>query len=260
MKQIELIYDADCPNAGAARNQLRRTLQQLGQPAEWKEWNRAEAEIPAYARQFGSPTILVDGRDVTGGGPSEHANCCRLYRTANGSASGIPPAEAVAAALGGAGSYHAFTSSRFRSSLAVVPAVGLAVLPKLACPACWPAYAGVLGSLGLGFLADTAYLFPLTAVFLAIAVAALGYRARNRHGLGPLTLGLLAAATVLIGKFQLESNVAMYGGVALLVGASLWNAWPSRKVASSCSACTEGDRLNKHHSQGDFPWLTKNAK
>ena len=36
----------------------------------------------------------------------------------------------------------------WRSSLATLPGIALAFLPKIACPACWPAYAGVLSSLG----------------------------------------------------------------------------------------------------------------
>jgi|GEM_PF-2330127 len=33
--------------------------------------------------------------------------------------------------------------------------------PQGRCPACWPAYAGVLSALGLGFLLESAYLLPM---------------------------------------------------------------------------------------------------
>lgn len=46
------------------------------------------------------------------------------------------------------------------------PNIGVSFLPKLACPACWPAYAGLLSSVGLGFLIKTAYLLSLTIGFL----------------------------------------------------------------------------------------------
>jgi len=74
----------------------------------------------------------------------------------------------------------------WKQGLLSLPGIGLSALPKLACPACWPAYAGLLSSLGLGFLISTAYLLPLTAVFLALAPAALAFRAKSRGGLGPL--------------------------------------------------------------------------
>jgi len=73
---------------------------------------------------------------------------------------------------------------------------------------------------------ETAYLLPLTVICLVLALAALAFRANRRRGYGPFVLGVLAAASLLIGKFVLDSNVAVYGGIASLVGASLWNSWP----------------------------------
>ncbi len=121
-----------------------------------------------------------------------------------------------------------------RTDLLAVPGIGIALLPKLACPLCWPLYAGILSSLGLGFLIGTTYLLPLTAVFLALPLAVLGFRARRRRGYGPLLLGVAGSAAVLIGKFQLEMDVMIYGGVGALVMATLWSAMP-RPAAQSCS-------------------------
>lgn len=80
--------------------------------------------------------------------------------------------------------------------------------------------------MGLGFLMQTAYLLPLTVFSLGLAVAALGLRASRRRGYGPLAVGVLAAAVLVLGKFVLDSNVAVYGGLAALVAASVWNSWP----------------------------------
>jgi lipopolysaccharide export LptBFGC system permease protein LptF len=79
---------------------------------------------------------------------------------------------------------------------------------------------------------QTAYLLPLTAIALMLAVAALGFRARRRRGYGPFAVGLLAAIVLVIGKFVFDLNLAVYGGVAALVGASLWNAWPRSKTGA----------------------------
>src|SRR5205823_3001462 len=76
-----------------------------------------------------------------------------------------------------------------RSLIGTLPAVGAALLPKVACPACWPAYAGFLSAVGLGFLLKEAWLLPLTATFLAMAVGALAFQARRRRRFGPLVLG-----------------------------------------------------------------------
>src|SRR5205823_5920573 len=84
---------------------------------------------------------------------------------------------------------------------------------------CWPAYAGVLSSLGVGFVGTTAYLLPLTATFLAIAVGALTFGARRHGRHGPLALGLVGSAIVLLGKFVLDATAATLGGVGMAVAA-----------------------------------------
>ena len=60
----------------------------------------------------------------------------------------------------------------WKQTLIAIPGVGVSLLPKLACPLCWPAYAGLLSSLGVGFLISTKYLLPLTVGFLSLALAA----------------------------------------------------------------------------------------
>ncbi len=93
-------------------------------------------------------------------------------------------------------------------------------------------------SVGLGFLIDTTFLFPLTAVFLAAAVGALAFRAGRRRGYRPFALGLIAAATVLVGKFGFESDAAMAVGLTMLIAASVWNGWPKPKTGD-CPACID---------------------
>jgi mercuric ion transport protein len=125
----------------------------------------------------------------------------------------------------------------WKNGLLALPSVGASMLPKLACPACWPAYAGLLSSVGLGFLISTAYLLPLTAVSLLLAVAALAFRANNRRGYGPFAVGLVAGSAVLLGKFVWDSNLTMYSALGLLVIASLWNAWPLRDMPGEAATC-----------------------
>ena len=136
------------------------------------------------------------------------------------------------------GSVPADARIGWRGMAATLPAIGVALLPKLACPACWPAYAGVLSSMGIGFVNFNPYLFPLTALFLFLAIASLAFRARSRRGYGPFALGTVAALIVVAGKFILMHDATMYGGIILLMGASLWNSWPRHKKGNnSCPAC-----------------------
>lgn len=128
----------------------------------------------------------------------------------------------------------------WKQSLIAAPVVGIALLPKLACPFCWPAYAALLSSVGLGFLISTKYLLPLTAAFLVLILGALAFRARQRHGYGPFLIGLIAGITVMLGKFEWNSKPVLYGAVAILVLASVWNAWAIEAISKDriiCSRC-----------------------
>ena len=125
---------------------------------------------------------------------------------------------------------------RWQSFLATVPSIGVSLLPVGLCPACWPAYLGLAGSLGLGFLLETKWLFPLMVAFLLLAVGALAFRARTHRGYGPFVMGISASVVVLLGKFLFNSGAIMYGGIGLLITASIWNAWPKRNKITSCPA------------------------
>ena len=129
-------------------------------------------------------------------------------------------------------------SNRWRQGILAVPSIGVSVLPKLACPACWPAYAGLLTSIGLDFRISVRYLLPLTVAFLVLALAAMLFRARDRRGYGPFLLAVLAASCVLLGKFVWNSRPTVYGAIGLLVVASLWNTWPRRDTLNDATVCS----------------------
>jgi len=234
---VELIYFSDCPNISLARDRLSQAFALSGLAPQWQEWERSDPAAPDHVRAWGSPTILVNGRDVTGMAPlSDDAGACRVYALPSGAFDGAPAVETIAAML--QTSDATATRSGWRSSVASLPALGAAALPKLTCPACWPAYSGLMSSLGVGFLNYTPFLLPLSAAFLLISLAALGWRAKRRRGYGPLGLGMAASAVLLIGKFGYDSDAAMYTGIATLAVASAWNAWPrSRRVPGDCPSC-----------------------
>ena len=124
----------------------------------------------------------------------------------------------------------------WRRTAAVLPGIGVSLMPKLICPLCWPAYAGLLSAVGLGFLINARNFLVFTALFLMFAVTALAFRARRRRGYGPAVMGVAASAAVLIGKFYLESPAIAYAAVCVLIAASVWNSWPVRQTAS-CPQC-----------------------
>src|SRR5262249_46408705 len=98
MKDIELIYDVDCPNVAEARSQLRRALEAAHLPARWREWVRGERASPPYADRYGSPTILVDGKDVAATDVDDRCTC-RLYPDDEGALRRAPALRTILAAL-----------------------------------------------------------------------------------------------------------------------------------------------------------------
>ncbi len=99
---VDLIVDAECPNVDDARALLRTALDEAGLPAEWREWDREASETPPALRGLGSPTILVNGVDVSGVDETkpeaERANCCRVYAHDSG-LRGVPALRTVVLAL-----------------------------------------------------------------------------------------------------------------------------------------------------------------
>jgi hypothetical protein len=228
---VELIFDRDCPNVDAARENLLRAFARAGLAPAWVEYDRADRDSPDHVRRYGSPTILVEGRDVASQGPEPEADCCRLYDHGGGKLQGAPAVEVVAKALGGeageppvpgrasGGVWHGSAPALLGSTAAVLPT----------CPACWPVYAGVLSAAGVGFVVEEFVVLPLMAALLALTLFLLGFRARQRRGHGPLWLGVGATVLVLAGKLAIASDPLVYAGLALLVAAALWNALPARR-------------------------------
>ena len=100
MPQIELIYDADCPNVPKACEQLLQVFAMLDLPPHWQEWRSDDPKMPEHARGYGSPTILVEGQDVSGAGQLDGTAGCRVYATSEG-IRGVPTVEDIVAALRG---------------------------------------------------------------------------------------------------------------------------------------------------------------
>ena len=89
--RIELVYFDGCPNAVAARENIRAAVRDLGQTGEWDEWDLMDPSTPEPFKRYGSPTVLVDGEDVTGVQAGNSAMACR--------ADGAPSVESIAAKL-----------------------------------------------------------------------------------------------------------------------------------------------------------------
>jgi len=117
--------------------------------------------------------------------------------------------------------------------LTALPGIGAALLPNATCPACWPIYAGILSSLGLGFLMTGSYFYLFIGILLSISLFSLAYKAKTRRGYFPFWIGLLSATIIVAGKYYVLSDYVFYSGAFLLIVASIWNNIPIKKNSSS---------------------------
>ena len=95
--KVELVYDPDCPNVDHARERLRQAIDKQRKRLHWAEWCSDDPALPDYARGHGSPTILIDERDVAADHPK--ASSCRLYDQGDGTLHSAPPVAVILAAL-----------------------------------------------------------------------------------------------------------------------------------------------------------------
>ena len=98
--EARLVYLDGCPNWQLARQRFRQVLDQMGRADVPISELRVETAEEAMAAGFaGSPTMLIDGRELFHQSTEWSGGlACRLYRTPAGSA-GVPRVEDIMSAL-----------------------------------------------------------------------------------------------------------------------------------------------------------------
>ncbi|MBI2388579.1 MAG: hypothetical protein HYV09_03085 [Deltaproteobacteria bacterium] len=114
--------------------------------------------------------------------------------------------------------------SRWLSSVGAVLAVAM---PKGLCPICIAASGGVLASLGLGILMVERNVRWILAVTLTIGLVGFVLSARRHRRWWTVAVGAVAALVTMTGRLLL-SDVALYGGMVLLVAALASDLWARR--------------------------------
>ena len=246
MTSVEFIYEKECPNVESTRSILLQAFSKLKIKPHWMEWEISDASAPDYVRRYGSPTILINGKDVSESENSLNPQQCRLYINSDNTMSGIPPLEKIMNAIQAAtieNRYKYFLTSS-GLNFAAIPAILFALLPKLICPVCWPLYTGLLGSVGINFVNYTPYLFPLLTLFLILTLSGLVQGARRKNKYGPVYLGGISSLLILLGKFLSITDMLIYIGLTGLIMAVVWQL-NIKKTGNfgSCSACNNNDEV-----------------
>ena len=239
MIKIELIYDSDCPNIKTTRARLKKALSELAIDIKWIEWMRNESSTPPYVQRYGSPTILIDGRPIGKNEICKEGISCSIYRDENGSITRAPSVDQISTAIKIA--IHKREKRPIIATLSSGTAGILALIPFIFCPICWPAYASLLATLGIGFFNYTPYLIPL--LFSAVVfVCFLIWRDYHYHKrIWPFLLALSGGALITVGKIVYPLNLLTYVGILFLLVSSVANMFYIKKITSklsqSCKAC-----------------------
>lgn len=95
---FDIVHVPDCPNVTVVRDRLRQAVECTGVVATIRT---TEVSTPAEATQIGmhgSPTILLDGRDLFPGTAGQPSLSCRLYLVGT-AIEGAPSTSQIAAAI-----------------------------------------------------------------------------------------------------------------------------------------------------------------
>ena len=158
--RIQLLHFEGCPNVDAARAAVRAALAEEKLDVAVEEIDVEDPAAPAWARGWGSPTILVDGQDVAGQQRSESSSC-RLY------AGGAPAVETIRARIASARSPE---PAKARIALPMIGAVTAAIAASACCLV--PAVLAVVGVSGAGFASRFAPYRPYFLIATGVALAA----------------------------------------------------------------------------------------
>lgn len=120
-------------------------------------------------------------------------------------------------------------SAWFRAALGV-PGALLSLLPSANCPLCMAAYAGILSTLGLGFLFTERVLACLVPVFLVVGVASIAWTLPAHGRKAPLLIAVIASVLIVSGRLVWSAPTAVYLGAPLFLAAAGWNFWLRMKL------------------------------
>lgn len=236
--KVQLLSFRGCPNVEPARAALRQALAAESIDVPIEELDVEAPDAPQWARGWGSPTILIDGKDVAGLERAE-GSACRLY------VDGAPTVEAIRARI--AAARGSLSSSSGHVAFPIIGAVTAAIAASACC--LLPALLALLGVSSAGFATKLApYRVPfLVATGLALAVGFwFAYRPQNdacgcaaprkrkaaRVGLWSATLLTIALAAYPL----LGSGRATAGSSELEARATL----RLKVIGMDCADCTGG--------------------
>jgi len=93
--RVEMLYFEGCPTTVVMRERVREAVGRLGDGVVFVEVDLESLAMDDVRRGYGSPTVLVNGRDLMGTARPEATELsCRLY------SGGLPSVDEIVAMIG----------------------------------------------------------------------------------------------------------------------------------------------------------------
>src|SRR5262245_42660948 len=94
-RRVELVFFDGCPHLDQVRAAISSALEAAGRPLVWSEFRTDDPSLPTYAEGFGSPSIFVGGREITGAARTGAASSCCVYSNGEGGRLSGAPSSAL---------------------------------------------------------------------------------------------------------------------------------------------------------------------
>ena len=99
VEKVAFLYSEDCPSHEEALSRLREVMDQEGIHLNIQLINIKTSEEALKCRFRGSPTILIDDRDIDPASSEQFGLACRAYRLEDGRISPLPSKSMIRKAL-----------------------------------------------------------------------------------------------------------------------------------------------------------------
>jgi hypothetical protein len=121
----------------------------------------------------------------------------------------------------------------------------------LVCPACIPAFASLLASLGIGLAAKEQFIRPLLVGLLALALASFAWSAKLHRHWWVVATGIVGGVLVYMGRYYIGfgelwmNQAATWIGTGVLIGTALINMRLRRDCPRCANNAPQADTGNR---------------
>ena len=259
MVRVDIVFKHYNSQLQVLRGRVLRAFLHAGIEPHWHEWDLRQKNLPPVIASKGALTVLVNGVDVLNTGSTLLERFYRFIGFFDGGGDAIPSTARITHALSEQKTqreYVAQPSKKFNLWLvwSVLPLLALSFFADTLCSHCGSRLAGLHGGvMSADFKYFVVFIIPVVLFSLFLALGALLYKVRERHGYKPLIMAVLGLTLIFYGHFLVISNAFYLAGVGSVLVASVWNAqsrtFQALHDCPRCPALRRGSEIYSRQSQ-----------